>query len=409
MILLAAVLASTAFASPESNFLEDLDLFKQRSLALRTDKEAVSAAGSNTLSHFFQFTPRVILAGGHEWATSEAPAQLYLSSSDDWYWRAAADWNLFRGGGDYFSWRAAQKNEASQKYTLGSQELKTEVDGSNAIFRRLYLRDYKGAQDELLKLKQETLRIGHDRYKAGKISLQDVVKMEVDLSQQQNVVRQSEIDQAENEAVYRSFFVDALKTNDWPFSAKDAIFPSTEGLSFQQLSLRTNADALDYTWKSARARYLPSLDLTASYKSFESYGQMAKQWNSMIELSIPLWSRWEVAAQSAQDYAASVKAQDEAEQNARDESLRREFLQKKVNLSRANMDDARTNLDRANHLYEDMLRSFQLGRLSTNDLFLEQDRKIRAIVDYAQARLDFHSSIMEACALRGLTATECLK
>jgi outer membrane protein TolC len=408
-VILSLLLAATAFAAP-AEFLSDIELFKQRSLTIRTNREALSAAGAATTSRLLQFTPKVVLAGGRERDKLDAPSTLYPYDNQYWYWRSGVEWNLFKGGGDYLSWRAARDSEASARFAVVSQELRTELDGANVIFRRLFLRDSAGAQAELLKLKQETLRIGHDRYQQGKIPLQDVMKMEVDLSQQVNVERQSEIDLAENEAAYRSFFVDELKTVQWPLMGKEAaeIGPGA-GKSFEQQRLRETADALHFTWQAALTRHLPSVDFTLSYKNYKSYGQDNKMWSGVLELSVPLWSRYEISAASAQAYADSVRADDQARQNARDEELRRDFLDSKVRLSRANLEEARTNLDRANRLYRDMLRSFQLGRLSTNDLFLEQDRKVRAILSFSQARLDFHSSVMESCTLRELRAADCLR
>lgn len=253
-MILSLLLAASAFAAP-ADFLSDLELFKQRSLAIRTNREALSAAGASTTSRLLQFTPKIVLAGGRERDKLDAPPTLYPYDNQYWYWRSGVDWNLFKGGGDYLAWRAARGNETSAGFAVASQELRTELDGANVIFRRLYLRDSAGAQTELLKLKQETLRIGRDRYQQGKIPLQDVMKMEVDLSQQVNVVRQSEIDLAENEAAYRSFFVDELKTGQWPLTGNEAAGPGLRaGKSFEQERLREAADALHFTWQSALTR-----------------------------------------------------------------------------------------------------------------------------------------------------------
>lgn len=407
-MILALLLATAARAAPAPvDFLADLELFKARSLVLRSDVQALDAAKSATLSRLLQFTPKIRGGIGKQWDKIDGPTSALSSDSRYWYWRGSADWNLFKAGGDYFAWKAAREAQASADFEVKNQELKTELDGANLVFRRLFLRDSAGAQAELLKLKQETLRIGRDRYRQGKIPLQDVVKMEVDLSQQQNLVRQSEIDLAENEAAYRAFFVDELKTKDWPFTAAAVPVPSGDTRSFEQNRLQKRADSLDYSWRSSLAQHAPSIDFSLSYRNYPLSGPNYQAWSGTLELSIPLWSRWELKADNAQAYAAAQRAENDAQQNARREDLRRDFLGKKVSLSRASLEESRVNLDRANRLYADMLRSFQLGRLSTNDLFQEQDRKIRAILSFSQSRLDYHSSLMESCALRGLSARAC--
>ncbi|MGZ3651649.1 MAG: TolC family protein [Bdellovibrionota bacterium] len=410
-MIFSLLLAHAAFAAvPNGDFLADLELFKARSLAVRSEAQAFEATKSATLSRLLQITPKLNAAVGREWDTFNSNLPGYSTDAHFNYWRAGLDWNLFRGGGDYLSWRSAKYAEDAQNFATRSQELKTELTGSQVIFRRLFLRDSAAAQTELLKLKQETLRIGRDRYSQGKIPLQDVAKMEVDLSQQQNVARQSEIDLAENEAAYRAFFVDELKTRDWPFLSAHAVFEAAGGQgSLEQLRLENRRLSLDEAWKASRAQHLPSVDLKVGYKNYPLSAPSNQSWSGTLELSVPIWSRWEIASENAAAYAASVRAEDEAAQNERVENLRWEFLRKKMQLSRGNLEEARANLDRADRLYRDMLRSFQLGRLSTNDLFLEQDRKIRAILLYSQSRLDFHDSLMEACSVRGLAAAACVR
>ncbi len=399
-----------AKSAPSQDFLSDLELFKARSLVLRSEKAQLEADSTATLSRFLQFTPRLSAGIGKGKDKLDSPVPFTSYDSNYWYWRATADWNLFRGGGDFFSWRSAKSSEMAQHFQVESQALKIELEGARVLFRRLNLLDVQGAQAELLKLKSDAMRIGLDRFHQGKIPLQEVTKMEVDLSQQQNVVRQSEIDLAENEAAYRAFFVDELKTKAWPFANGITleIMKKGEG-SLEQRRLENRARAFSDTWTASRLRHLPSLDLNLNYKDSPLKGPSAQTWSGTLELSLPFWSRYEIASENAQALAAATRAENEAAANLREEELRREFIRKKISLSHLNMEDARVNLERSGRLYSDMLRSFGMGRLSTNDLFLEQDRKIRALLFYTQSQFTYHESLMEACALWGYSAQACLR
>ncbi|MGZ3711925.1 MAG: TolC family protein [Bdellovibrionota bacterium] len=407
LLVSGLLLSQFAHAAATEDFFSDLELFKARAPLLRTENERLNAESVNRISKILQITPTVSAAIGKTESRVKSDTTGSAKTIYD-YWGVSAGLNLFRGFGDFQAWRAADNSVEAQRYQVKSEELKIELDGAHVIFNRLYLRDVKSAQDELLKLKQETMRIGRDRYRQGKIPLQDVEKMEVDLSQQQNIVRQAEIDLAQNEAAYKAFFVDELRTVKWPFA--ESYSPAIKGAEGAPASksLRFRAAALEHSWKAARARYLPSLDLSVGYKEFSIKSPNAGNWTGTLELSIPLWNRYETATASALSYVAFVEAEGAAEIAEREEILKREFLTKKMELTNANYREARINQDKSDKVYRDMLRSFQLGRLSTNDLFQEQNRKIQSLLSYVQARFGFHESLTEACALWGLSVRGCL-
>jgi hypothetical protein len=80
-----------------------------------------------------------------------------------------------------------------------------------------------------------------------------------------------------------------------------------------------------------------------------------------------------------------------------------------VAMSLANVEEAEKNLQRSETLYQTMLRSFQLGRISANDLQIEQERRIRVLLSLAESRQSYHESLMEACALWGNQARACFQ
>lgn len=407
-MILSLLLAAMAVAAPKDPFLDDLELIKQRSLVLRAERGQLDADQATSLSRLLQATPSISAGIGK--TESRASSDLTGKSKTIYdYWRLTADWNLFRGFSDFQAWRAAKESEKAQEYQVRSKELETELAGARVIFNRLYLRDAKQAQAELLKLKQETMRIGRGRYAQGKIPLQDVTKLEVDLSQQANQARSAEVELAQNEAAWEAFFVDELKTSEWPLTETQSLALSEGEGSFAAKRLRERASAAEHSWMGAKLRHLPSLDFSLSYRELPLKSPNTGTWSGTLELSVPLWSRFETASAAAQSHAAFLSADSEAASAEREEELRREFLKKKIKLSFESVKEARLIQEKAERLYRDMLRSFQLGRLSTNDLFLEQDRRIRSVLSYSQARLAFHESLIEACALWGLSARSCLR
>jgi outer membrane protein TolC len=401
-----------AQAAPSADFFADLEQFHARSLVLRSEREHLEAEGNSTLAKLLAFTPSLSAGLGkyRDSLKGASASQSPTYNTNYEYWRAQADWNLFHGGADYHALGAQQKVEEAQRFQLKSQELQVELDGAKLLFRRLYLLDVLKAQAELQRLKEESLKIGRDRFTHGRIPLQEVAKMEVDLAQQQNVVRQSEIDIAENEAAYRALFVEDLHTRDWPFVEGQKLDFAPSSGSFATKSLSAKAEGLEESWKSSKGKWWPSLDFSLKYLSFPLRGgNPGTEWTGTLELSLPLWSHYETVAENAQAYASFVQARNEAESAVKNESEQNSFLRKKTRLSEASLVAARQVLEKSDRLYQDELRSFQLGRLSTNDLFQEQARKIQSLLSYAQSRLSYHEGLMEACALAGQSARTCLR
>lgn len=395
-------------AAPKDPFLQDLEIFRQKSLVLRAERGQLDADKTTSFSRLMQATPSISAGIGK--SESRASSDLTGKSKTIYdYWRLSADWNLFRGFSDLQAYRAAKEAEAAQGFQVRSQELQTELGGAKVIFNRLYLRDAQRAQQDLLRLKQETMRIGRDRYAQGKVSLQDVTKLEVDLSQQANLARAAEVEVAQNEAAWKAFFVDEIQTSEWPLTETQSLALSEGEGSFASKRLRERASSLEHSWMSAKLRHLPSLDLAVSYRELPLKSPNTGTWAGTLELSIPLWSRFETAAASGQAFATYLSADAEAAAAEREEQLRRDFLKKKIKLSFESIKEARLIQEKSERLYRDMLRSFQLGRLSTNELFIEQDRRINSVLSYSRARLAFHESLMEACALWGLSAKDCLR
>ena len=59
-------------------------------------------------------------------------------------------------------------------------------------------------------------------------------------------------------------------------------------------------------------------------------------------------------------------------------------------------------------LYDDYVRSFKMGRISTNDLFIEQTRLISSELLMAESQLEFHQTITSLCVLQGDNLNTCL-
>lgn len=403
--------AAFSSPSPTTDYFQDLENFQQKNLSLHVQKGKLSAANDDFFSKKLFWTPDISVSLG------KTKTELNHNSVEEYdYAQASAFLNLFRGGVDWARLDQAEALQNAQSLALKNETLRTDITASDLIFKALYLKESLRIQEELFKMKEDSFKIVKDRYTQGKIPQQEVSKSEVDLAQQKNKVRLSALNLAENEFAIRAQFVEALQSQDWPFSERETfIFANQPQGSKNKQKLPSVeqkywvARAGEFSWKAAQRAYWPSLDLAFQYKEFPLKERDNQQWTSMIELKIPLWSKYETASSVSSAFAGYLEANAEFESTERAALIKDEFLKKKIEIVRQNLGDAKANLEKSKNLYRDLLKSFRLGRLSTNDLLLEQNRLLESASSLADSQLSFHQTVVEACALQGFRVPACLK
>lgn len=387
-----------------TQYLNDLNNFKNKSLTLQTEKQNLESTSDVLLSKKLFWTPKLSLSA-HETQT-KINSENY---SDVNYLAADLSLNLFRGGSDLNSLFAASAQRKAQELQVLNEGLSVEVKASDLIFKSLYLAETVRIQEQFLKLKEESLKILKDRYSQGKLPLQEVTKSEVDLTQQKSKLRTAILDLAENKSQIMSFFIDEVQTKDWPFE-ESTTTPASNPVNLPLVQQKYWASqSREETWKSVKGDHWPSLDLHLQYQEASIKERQNNQLVGMISLTLPLWTRFETSAQVStaySEYINSLNIFKDAEQSLKQKNS---FLKEKMNTTRLNLNEAKRNLLAARKLYQDILKSFRIGRMSTNDLILEQNRLLESENSLALSQLNFHQSLIETCALSGLSAASCLR
>jgi outer membrane protein TolC len=400
-------LSLLGLAQAQPAFFQDLENFKGQSLSIQTEKQNLEASSDLLLSRSLFWTPS--LSASAVKRKAEATSQGQTSATESDYLQADMKLNLFRGGGDWDAMQAASAAKKAAVLRLVNEALAVEIKASDLIFKSIYLIESRRIQEGLLKLKEESLRIVTNRYDQGKLPGQEVTKAEVDLAQQKNKVRLSQLEVSENKSQIRSAFVTVVATTDWPFS--EATKMKTESRS--QLPLIEQkywlSQAKEEAWQASKAGHWPSLDLDLVYQDSPIQERTTHQWVGLVTLTLPLWSKYETTAQVSSAYADRLASLNDYRDTEQSLQQRSQFLKEKVDLARQNLIESKKNLDKAKRLYQDILKSFRLGRISTNDLFIEQNRLLDSENDLALSQLSFHQSLMESCALAGTEASGCLR
>jgi outer membrane protein TolC len=393
-----------ALASAE-NFFQDLDSFRAKSLNLKTELKRVESSSARAWNRSLHWTPDISLGASRSKTTARSGDDKGVSYAESW--RASANLNLFRGGSDFLNAQAANLQEDAQKLQYEAEILSLENRVGKLLFQSLSLRDSLSAQKSLLKLKEDSFRIGKERYSQGKIPSQELTKIELDLSQQRNRLRQAELELEGNNVAMRSLFVENTKTSDWPFSSQVKIFQEpSDSPALKSLQLR--AASAHKSYLSAKMQHLPTLDLNFAYQESPIRKRESREWVGSIEFSFPIWNKYSTSANIADVGASAVESENSALAKEKEESLQKDLLKRRIDAFIKNMEENRNNLEKSEKLYSDMLRSFQLGRISVNDLFIEQNRRIDSILSYTESRMAFHESILDACSIWGKRVRDCI-
>ncbi|RZA03596.1 MAG: hypothetical protein EOP11_15985, partial [Proteobacteria bacterium] len=369
--VLLMALGMACQAAPET-FLKDLDAFKEKSPAIRTQAARLNAASYRALNRWLQFTPDLSASVSKNERRTRANVssnELNIVNTQDStdLLSIGGRFNLFRGGGDLRAAEGASLAKEAQKLLVANENLNVELEGAKLIFGSLYLKEALDAQREQLRLREEAFRIGRERYKQGKIPLQEVTTVEVDLADQRTELRAAELQLEENAANLKALFVDQFQTTDWPFKTNQQLNLGDERSPLLQ-SLSLQAEAARKNEQAARLGHMPSLDLSLQYQLYPLRSLDNREWLGSLSFTLPIWNRFDTVATTAEAAANRAEADAQAQIREREEGLRRSFLTRKVALSAENVEEARKDVDRSEGLYQAMLRSFQLGRLSANEL-----------------------------------------
>jgi outer membrane protein TolC len=401
MIFLLLSLLTNSYAAINP-FLSDMENFKNKSLTLQTEVQNLKASEDFLLSKKLFWTPKLSLS------VDKRRSRINNVDVEDYdSINANMALNIFKGGADWNNLQDAKAQQKAQELQSLNESLRVEIKASDLIFKSLYISETQRIEERFLKLKEESFKIVKDRYNQGKLPLQDVSKSEVDFYQQRNKLRSALLQLSENRSQITALFVDSIQTKDWPFNEKTQtiVLSNKFPLAEQKFWLSKSSEE---AWKATKALHWPSLDFTLQYQEAPISQRTSKQVIGLVSLTIPIWTQYENSARISSAYAGYIGALNEYKEIDQQLAQRNLFLKEKIEVARINLSESKRNLELSKKLYDDILRIFRLGRISTNDLIIEQNRLLESENNLAISQLTFHQGIVEACALAGVTTAECL-
>lgn len=407
LFILNFIWSSFVYSSNLGQFYSDLSLFNEKSLSIQNKKYLFDSASTALISKQLFWSPTVSTYLNHQSFLKDNNIQ---TATD--IFGAKAQWNLFQGGGSINELDAAKAQKKASELSIINETLQVEVQASNLIFNFIYLTEIEQSSSEILKLKEETLKITSTRYQQGKLPRLELIKAEVDLNKQKILLREDKLKIQENLSEIKSLFLDKLTTNNWPFNENNLpltliSFSPNDSTPLIEEKLWLSK-FYEERWKFKKSSFYPSLDLNISFEKSLT-PTMQNSLNGSLTLSFPLWDQFETKNQLNQSFTDYQIALNDYQSFSQKWSQKRIFLEKKILSNKENLIEAKNNLNLVKKLYSEVSKAFLLGRISVNDLFIEQERLIFSQKSLTQSQLDFHQGLIEYCALLGKKISECIK
>lgn len=388
--------ASAAEASVRPKpFNSALEEIVKRSTLVEIQRTRVEAADSLVLASRLSFLPRLSVEASQGQIGDPAAETKQVS--------ATASLNLFKFGSDWAGARAAAADLAIQRARLESAALEAEQAGSAALISLIELKLKAEILRRRITATQEFLDVAQTRYRKGLTPLEEVSRIEIDLSNERAQYDDTVSQLRTAEAGVVRYLGHADVETAWPWKTAMRSAKTRELISRKPaLEGRPDVEAarLSIEAESARASQLhrslfPSLNLSYSRGQIETGGQLSHEWRSMLTLSVPLFEGWS----SVSSYRVQSERAREAELTL--EQLRRDGLgfqrayQENFKLGYQTAENRERVLATSQRLLKQNLARFRAGRAGANEFLIERGREAQAELVAVEGWARAHTALIQ--------------
>lgn len=333
-----------------------------------------------------------------------------------------AELNLYRFGADAAKASQAEAGYSAATHAREAAVTDAEVDAASALFDLIEALETRRVAEGVVTIQKDNVKVIRRLYERGARPAQDTEKVEIDAANAAARLTDAEIGiEAARSAIVRLSGEAVDVRAEWPWREKllkddGALAAKLAGTDVQKRPERQAAEArvaaLDAGLTSARARYLPSLDLAADYAFVKPTRpepqDQAAQWSGALTLSVPLFDGF--SSRVAYEEQAKAKQIAELDLVALDRALKSEQAQVKAAFAAA-LKSAKARevaLKSAKALYEHSLKGFRSGVLSANDLNLDQGRVYDTELNALKGWSAVHRYLTKLCRVSGRPLVDCV-
>lgn len=322
-----------------------------------------------------------------------------------------SNFNIFKFGADVATRSSYSSLLSSKESALNEYKIQFEKSFTESLLNYIAINRYSAIKNEQLKSQKRLLEIATQRFKQGYLAKQEVDKMRIDLEFIENEISNLQEQQSQVLINLKKQLKNIPEDLPWPWlksieSFQSKNFNLEDHPSYLVRFYATESFKSDYQ-RSSR-QFWGSLDLKMQWsESNEVDDDFTPQAGTYLVLTIPLFNRMQDWAERKVSFAKSVQADNSLEAIRR--SLRSEyegalqiFENRKQTYRKRNV-----TLTTSRALLSDNQSRFQKGRISANDLSIDQNRVFQAEQVAIEALLNAHLAFKDLCAASGKTQSQC--
>ncbi len=329
--------------------------------------------------------------------------------------------NLVKFGADLAAMRAAGIEKKRYDTLVEKFKLDAEALGAQAIFSVIQLKHNFAILDKTIHTRSSILEIANKRYKKGLLPVQEIQKITIDLKNEQARRNDAEINLAKAQALLRELLGhDSINLN-WPwknklmssknwstFKAQPNTFTQRPDFQAAQLQVDALHERSNQSWGSL----WPTVDFEFQYsiggedfqkKSFDH--EVA----GLVSVTIPLFDRFQRYGQYRSQRLLQANAESYLEKIKRHTAEQITLKNHEFQLALQSARSRESLLTATRNLYQSNIKRFELGRITANNLALDESRLLDSERLAVKGWQSIHQALVELCHVQGKYLTVCLK
>lgn len=324
--------------------------------------------------------------------------------------------SLFSFGADYANLKASKHALKSYKNLITENLIAREEVLIDKLLTYIARKNVVEIQEEILQLKLRLFQISKRRFNNGGFSRDDLTRVEIDYlnAKTEALIAEQSLLEIENELdAFGSTKYKSLSHFPWnkkfnknniqkvlTFETNLASHPSVQRL---QNSLDSK---LDLITKEKRAHFGQiSLGFSQTYNNSEITEEQFGQRTS-LNLVIPIFEKFSQQKNLELARAEALTAKSYLDFTKRELNSSQKTLKSRFKLSFKNYQIRKDTLSGAKRIFNSSTNQFRKGRISTNDLLIEQDRYLSTKLLTNRAIYTMHLEYMKLIHFYGFPLTE---
>lgn len=321
---------------------------------------------------------------------------------------AKINYNLFQFGSDLLNLKGQSQKVAQFENKLLAEVFELEnLNGSVMLNRIKMLRDIE-LMNKIISNKEKAVTIAKKRFQAGILSSTDLDSVKIDYYNSQAELADYQIKFAKNTVAFKKLLIESDISTTWPWVNKKIIpFEKNVENNYQLKIEKLGLASLENSKNSILAESIGSLDFSLTRNKYEANIYDEWEWRSTLTLTIPIFNKFD-------DYTRYKKLA--YRKNALERSIQQTRIEVKQNFqtidenlkrAKSTYQARRQTLKLSEKVFRTILKRFQRGKISVNELLVEQNRMLRTQLVENQGALQLHRVMMDYChsigkSLRGM-------